>query len=369
MKQMIFSGAGSYRQVERILKELDAKKVFLVCGQSFDRQDIAREILTIPYPVIRFSDFGANPLYEDVCKGIILFNKENCDVILAIGGGSAIDTAKCVKLFCRIDPEHVFMEQEYNNTGVPLIAIPTTAGTGSESTRHAVCYYEGKKQSISHPSIVPDYAILEPSLLKKLPAYQKKCTMLDALCQAMESWWSVNSTEESINYSREAIRRILAHKDAYLKESDETAATEMLLGANFAGRAINITATTAAHAMSYKLTSLYRLPHGHAVALCFPEVWEYMNTHPERCIDRRGQQYLLQIFYSIASSLGFNSPTEAVSWFRGLMAELDIERPTAISREEELDILSESVNPVRLKNNPVELDRNVLRSLYNNILL
>ena len=368
MSQTIISGLNSYKELEAILNELNAKKLFLVCGHSFDRQSIAPFVLSLPYPIVRFSEFGANPLYEDVCKGIDLFNREGCDAILAIGGGSAIDTAKCVKLFCRMDPNIVYMKQEYRDTGIPLIALPTTAGTGSESTRHAVCYYEGNKQSISHPSIVPDYAVLEPSLLKNLPLYQKKCTMLDALCQAMESWWSVNSCDESVAYSQNAMKRLLENMDAYLEQNDEAAATQILLGANYAGRAINITATTAAHAMSYKLTSLYKLPHGHAVALCFPEVWEYMNAHPDKCIDARGQAYVCEAFRQIAGALGCATAEEAVLRFRALMAKLQMEGPTAGNREAELDILENSVNPVRLKNNPVELDKAAMRAIYDKIL-
>ncbi len=129
--------------------------------------------------------YTPNPLYEQVCGGVNLFNKEQCELIVAIGGGSTIDVAKCIKLYCKMDSRINYLKQETFDSGITLIAVPTTAGTGSESTRHAVIYYEGVKQSISHTSIIPDYAVLEPSVLKTLPVYQKKCTMLDALCQAM----------------------------------------------------------------------------------------------------------------------------------------------------------------------------------------
>ena len=115
-----------------------------------------------------------------------------------------------------MDNDINYMQQEYIDSGITLIAVPTTAGTGSESTCHAVIYYEGEKQSISHTSIIPNYAILEPSVLETLPVYQKKCTMLDALCQAIESWWSVNSTEESKEYSRKAILAIKENWEEYI---------------------------------------------------------------------------------------------------------------------------------------------------------
>ena len=107
-------------------------------------------------------------------------------------------------LFCKMEKDRPYVEQKYQETGIKLIAIPTTAGTGSESTRFSLLYYNGEKISVNHDSIIPNVAILEGAVLKPLPDFQKKCTLLDALCQAIEAWWSVNSTDESKEYSREA---------------------------------------------------------------------------------------------------------------------------------------------------------------------
>ncbi len=351
MSQVILHSA------DALIEQLQGKTVLLVCGRSFDRQEIANEINRLN--VVRFSDFAPNPLYEDVCKGLELFRSSGCDAILAVGGGSAIDVAKCIKLFSNMNPAVNYLKQEYADTGIPLAAIPTTAGTGSESTRHAVIYFEGEKQSISHPSIVPDYACLIPSVLTNLPDYQKKCTMLDALCQAIESWWSVSSTEESIGYSRMAIEAILKYWPAYINENSPEAAKEILLAANYAGRAINITATTAAHAMSYKLTSLYGIPHGHAVAVCLPEVWASMLTADAVCTDSRGMEHLQQVLSDLPLNL---------DQFRDLLRALDLEYPVFRDRASELDILAGSVNPIRLKNNPVLLDTAALRAMYERIV-
>ena len=110
-----------------------------------------------------------------------------------------MDVAKCIKLAVlskegndAIIPPLVNTQVEIDGTKIPFIAIPTTAGTGSESTHNAVMYYQGAKQTVTNDGILPDYALLEPSVLKSLPLYQKKCTMMDALCQGIESWWSVN---------------------------------------------------------------------------------------------------------------------------------------------------------------------------------
>jgi alcohol dehydrogenase class IV len=354
--------------LEKILKKIGSKKYLLVCGLSFSFLSIKNDFTIIDIPHVRFDEFTPNPLYEHVCKGVVLFNEEKCDTIIAVGGGSTIDVAKCIKLYNKMDPSQNYMIQEYKDTGIPLIAIPTTAGTGSESTQHAVIYFEGKKQSIYHESILPNYAILEPSVLKTLPDYQKKCTMLDALCQGIESWWSVNSNNESKEYSKVAVELILQKKDIYIKENKKETAKQIMLAANFSGRAINITQTTAAHAMSYKITSMYKLPHGHAVAVCLPEVWEYMIANSDKCIDLRGANYLQGIFKDISKSMGCNDAMEACVLFRTMMTELEMKAPVSSDRDKDIKILTGSVNPARLKNNPIALSSEVLDSLYQRIV-
>ena len=350
------------------LKEVleDSKKVFLVCDSSFPYLNIKNDIENIGLPHVVFSDYSSNPLYEDVCKGIDLFQITKCDTILAVGGGSSIDVAKCIKLYCQMSRSKLYLEQDYKDTGIKLIAIPTTAGTGSESTRYAVIYYEGQKQSVTHDSIIPNVSILEPKVLKTLPLYQRKCTMLDALSQGIESWWSVNSTEESYEYSRKAIELIMANWRKYIFESDDKAAANIMLAANFGGRAINITQTTAAHAMSYKITSLYHLPHGHAVAVCLPEIWTYMTDHMDQCLDPRGSEYLKGVFLDISKAVGCENPKEAIGTFRQMMLELEMAHPTAepSHRTSDIELLSTSVNPVRLKNNPIELNEETIHALY-----
>mgnify|MGYP002622861569 CR=1 FL=1 len=366
MTQKIING------IEHLQEALaGATKVFVVSDSSFPFLNIKDDIENMGVPHVMFSDFTPNPLYEQVCKGIDLFQITKCDCILAVGGGSAIDVAKCIKLAVlakegntAIIPPLVSQRLPIDGAKITLIAIPTTAGTGSESTHNAVMYYEGAKQTVTNDGVLPDYAILEPSVLKTLPLYQKKCTMMDALCQGIESWWSVNSTEESYEYSRKTIEIIMANWRKYIFYNDDDAASNIMLAANYGGRAINITATTAAHAMSYKITSLYRLPHGHAVAVCLPEIWTYMLCNMDKCLDRRGTNYLNDIFEKIAHAMSTNSIQDAINCFRGMMDEMQMQNPVSENRTNDLNTLSKSVNPVRLKNNPVELDKETIRNLY-----
>ncbi len=363
-------------QLPTILKEVGCEKLFLVVDSSYPFLNIKDAIEALPVKErVMFSDFTPNPLYEQVCNGIELLKTSNCDTILAVGGGSAIDVAKCIKLAvlakegnATIIPPLVSTRVACDGAKLPFIAIPTTAGTGSESTHNAVMYYEGAKQTVTNDGVLPDYAVLVPSVLKTLPLYQKKCTMMDALCQGIESWWSVNSTEESYEYSRKTIELIMANWRKYIFENDDEAAAEIMLAANYGGRAINITQTTAAHAFSYKITSLYKLPHGHAVAVCLPEIWEYMLGHMDKCIDSRGLDYLGSIFNKIAHSMGCESPENAIALLREMMNDMEMNNPVAGNKGEEINVLSHSVNPVRLKNNPVNLSSESIHMLYNIIV-
>ena len=141
-----------------------------------------------------------------------------------------------------------------------------------------------------------------------------------------------------------------------------------MLGANYSGRAINITATTAAHAMSYKITSLYKFPHGHAVSVCLPEIWEYMIDNMDKCIDKRGSVYLFDIFDSIAKTMSAEEPKDAIAIFRDMMKRMELGNPSLEKKNEDLEVLSTSVNPVRLKNNPIFLENAVIRKLYEQIV-
>lgn len=354
-----------YQGINHLQEALeDSKKVLLVCDSSFPFLSIKDDIENMGTPYVIFNDFTPNPLYEDVCKGVDLFQITKCDTILAVGGGSSLDVAKCIKLYCQMAKDDLYLNQEYKDTGVKLIAIPTTAGTGSESTRYAVIYYDGKKQSVTHDSIIPNVAILEPKVLKTLPLYQKKCTMLDALCQGIESWWSVNSTDESKKLSKAAVEGIMKWWRAYIFENTDEAASHIMHAANLAGQAICITQTTAAHAFSYKITSMYKLPHGHAVAVGLSEIWEYMLSHMDKVIDSRGLEYLDGIFQDIARAMGCQTPREAILLFRQMLAGMDMQNPVSDFWLSDVELLASSVNPIRLKNNPVELDMEAIRSLY-----
>ncbi len=372
--QEIMTANGSYGVLDGYFtrqRQNGVEKILLVCDGAIGFLKIDGYFGTLKehlgIEVVRFSDFKPNPLYDSVENGVEIFNKEKCSLIAAVGGGSAIDVAKCIKLYCKMDrADGCYTEQAIIPNDVPLFAVPTTAGTGSEATRYAVIYKDGEKQSVTHESCIPSAVLFDSSVLKTLPIYQKKATMMDAFCHAVESWWSVNSTEESKEYSKSAIKEILDCKDSYLANDDDGNAN-MLAAANTSGKAINITQTTAGHAMCYKLTSLYGIAHGHAAALCVERLFWYITENTDRCIDSRGEEYLKSTLCEIAFAMGCSTPKEAAEKFSELVKELGLERPT-IKNGEELKLLTRSVNVERLKNHPIKLDSEVIEMLYGEIL-
>lgn len=360
-----------YKDMRIWAQESGAKKCLLVCGNSVSHlrafnkylQEIEHDV-----DVVHFSDFRPNPLYESVVEGVKVFRESACDSIVAVGGGSAIDVAKCIKLYSNMQGDGMngdFLVQQPISNDIPFLAMPTTAGTGSEATRYAVIYYRDMKQSITSELLLPDTILMDSNVLKTLPLYQRKATMLDAFAHAIESFWSVNSTVVSKKYSEEAIQLILRHMKGYLMDNDE-GNRGMLMAAHIAGKAINITQTTAGHAMCYKVTSMFSVAHGHAAAMCNRVLFPWMLRHMDRCIDPRGMDYLALTFEEIADAMGCRSAMEAADRTRKMFDDMELEVPTAT--KEQIEQLKVSVNPVRLKNHPIRLDEEIIGQLYQEIL-
>lgn len=371
MPQLVLTEENNYRSLDLYFLKNGVRKIFLVKTSAFRLFPISAYFYDLRarlgIEVFFFSDFHSNPVYDSVVKAVNLFRSSACNCIVAVGGGSAIDIAKCVKIYNGMDSSLNYLERQPVENDIPFLAVPTTAGTGSEATHYSVIYYNDEKQSIAYDSCIPSAVLFDHSVLNFLPEYQRKVTMLDAFCHGIESFWSVNSTEESKKYSKQAIQMILANMESYLANGAE-GNKNMLMAANLAGKAINITQTTAGHAMSYKLTSLYGISHGHAAALCVRSLWRYMIENTEKCLDVRGKDYLDAMFLRLAKIMECNESVEAAEKFCGIFSELQLKKPV-VRNNSDFDVLKKSVNSVRLKNNPVLLDEEAIDKLYHKILL
>ncbi len=364
--QIMFQGGGCHKEIGGILERHKVKKPFLVCDQALPLLGVREYLDNLSLPILYFDEFDPNPSYDSMVLGLQRYQREGCDCVVAIGGGSAIDVAKCIKLYAKMDAAHNLLQQDVIRNEVPLLALPTTAGTGSEATRFVVLYYNGEKQSIAHDDILPRYAILDADFLNTLPPYQRQSTMMDALCHAVESYWSIHSNEVSLEYSRQALGMIWGSREGYLDNvCDDN--ERMLFGANMAGKAINVTQTTGAHAMSYKLTSLLGIAHGHAVAVCLPKLWARMVRNADAVMDSRGTAHVMRIFHEIAARMGCTSPMAAIEQWEHMLVALGL-YPLPAHDTLDMDVLVDSVNATRLRNNPVNLSQEAIRELYAEIL-
>ncbi len=353
MGSIIIKGENNYKELKEYFKNNNINNFFLVV-YDYEYEPFLVKYLKENYKVTIFRDFTPNPKYEEVEKGIDCFIDSNSKVIMAIGGGSCIDVAKCIKAFCTMDKSINYLDQTIKDNDITLIVCPTTAGTGSEQTKYSVIYYNNQKQSITSESIIPKVVFFDSSFLKTLPIYQKKATLLDTLSHSIESFWSINRNEESIEYSKKAINLVLYNMNNYLNNDDSTY-DEMFLASFYAGRAINITQTTAGHALAYKITSLYHIPHGLATMLINSVLLPYM-------INNSNDENLIEIFNDLSSVLHLSNLDELKTFLKDLLIKLELFKLDY--NKKDIDELVNNVNVDRLKNNPYKLNKEDIKKIY-----
>lgn len=366
--QMIGTAGNEYAFLREWLRKYSNSVIMLVCGKSYFSLNIAKYLQEYAeefnVEIIIFSDFTPNPDYESVEKGVAMYNENHCSAVVAVGGGSAMDVAKCIKLYHTMDPKLCYLEQTISDNHTEIMAVPTTAGTGSEATRYAVIYYKGEKQSVVHESCIPQYVLFDATVLTTLNDYHRKASMLDALCHAIESFWSIHSTDESMEYSAKAIRMIYENVEGYL-ENKSVNNEKMMQAAYLAGKAINITQTTAGHAMCYKLTKLYNLAHGFAAALCTAHLWQFMLKNMSKCTDPRGEEHLKKVFNQLAVNCGCKNMYETADQFLKFV-EIMVGKVTF--EKNDINLLIDSVNPTRLGNHPIKLEKEDIKNIYEEIM-
>lgn len=339
------------------------KKPFLCCGGSF-KATKAYQYLNEKYDLTVWDKIRPNPRFEDMVSAAELFKQNNCDFIIGAGGGSPLDSAKMIKLLVTNDVKTALTKPMQAND-IGFLAVPTTAGTGSEATRYSIFYVnENEKHSVTHEDFLPDFVILDEEFLKTVPPYQRRCTCMDALCHAIESYWNVKSNAESRKYAEKAIRLFVENKKGYLANEKE-ANRGMLMASYYAGKAINITATTSAHAMCYNITMNCGTAHGHSVSVNLAEIWDYMNSHNEKVNDERGRAFVLDTLDEIGVLLGGCHSKDGVEIFRGLVEEFELYSPKADKAA--VLAFAESVNADRLLNNPTTLSSEDITEIYKRV--
>ncbi|QDS94018.1 Aldehyde-alcohol dehydrogenase [Roseimaritima multifibrata] len=359
--------AESIDLVPGLVETRGCERLFLVLDEMAYQASGAKERLE-PFfekcETVRFVGFEPNPKLSDVRRGIEAYQAFRPDIVIAIGGGTAIDLAKLIATFAVEEAEPMQIidrEVSLQAKRVPLIAIPTTAGTGSEATHFAVVYVEGKKYSVADASLLPDIAVVDSRLTSSLPKSITAATGLDAFCQAVESIWSVGATEESMGYATEAVRLAAQHLVPASCGPSPDDRKAMSLASHLAGKAINLTKTTASHALSYHLTSMHGIPHGVAVALTLAPMLAFnAEVGEDDCSDPRGAEHVQKRIGLILELLGAVNVAEGCQRIQEILRDLDCPVSVAdagICSQDDLVAVVDSVNAERLSNNPRKATR------------
>ena len=373
MQQVIYQKS-EYAELKKLVSAHKAANICVVHTKGSYHSSGAEAFIKklIGNDYAEFFDFEPNPKYEDLKKGLELINSGAFSLVIAIGGGTAIDIAKMMKaLACKkCSLEHVIKgEEQITASGIPLLAIPTTSGTGAEATQFSVMYIGKTKYSISSEFIYPEYVYLDPSFSITAPPYLTACTGLDALSQATEALWCVNATEESNTYATEAIQLACKNLPEAVDKNTQEAKAEMQTAAYLAGKAINITRTTAPHALSYAFTSYYGIPHGHAVALSLPFFVEFNYAVTDAdCMDKRGAgavRQRIELFFKAFNTTGDNAKSDLLKFFSQIGIETSISR---LIDKFDRSIIINNVNTQRLGNNPRKVSNETISQFINNTI-
>lgn len=282
-----------------------------------------------------------------------------------------IDTTKTVAACLRtgaaatdlVDGHHLSDRRD-----IRMVAAPTTAGSGAERTPFAVIYRDGVKHSVDDPRLLPDSAILDPLLAGSMPPRVASASGLDAIAHCVESIWACRSTPESRFVASSALASLAVHIEPAVIERDEQALEALLYAASDAGRAIATTRTTAAHALSYYLTSEHGIAHGHAVALTLGPLLEINHRFDESSVvDERGDEHVRESVAQVCASLGVSDALEARDWLDGLIVRLGLESSVdeAAGRQVDRNRWLAGVNAQRLANNPYRLSDADLMEIAN----
>lgn len=278
----LIEGEGSIKEIASYLREKQFYRPFVLVSPNLLTSEsylaLLKSLEENGYHPVSYSDVVPNPTFGCVLGAKAAFIKGNCDSIIALGGGSIMDTAKAVGALVanKIDnPEKLKGLLKVHKRFPMLIAIPTTAGTGSETTLAAVLVNEKTKDkfSINDPHVIPTLAVLDPMVLKTLPKNIIASTGMDALTHAVEAFIGKASTRKTKSYSIQASRLILENLEAfYSNPLSQEPRGAMLKASYLAGSAFTRSYVGYVHALAHALGGFYNVPHGLANAILLPKL-------------------------------------------------------------------------------------------------
>ncbi len=352
----IHFGVDKIMQLDEILCSLDTKKAVIICDPFFENygKDLKVNFKKI---VGIFCDVQPNPILQGVKICTDLIERTGADTVIALGGGSSIDTAKYASA-CAYS-EHSVLEHFHGDlfttNKVKIIAIPTTAGTGSEVTQVSVISHGEEKKTTNHPVFMPSACIVDPKIMMSVPKNVTMQTGLDAMAHALEGYWSKNHLPITDLFAIESVRLILENlEEAYQTSSLESRAN-MAYASLLAGMTFALPKTAGCHACSYPLSAIYHLAHGEACAFTLDSFVRYNK-------DERLEK--------LAKAVGMSDCEELankISYFKNL-AKMKT-KITELEPAVDLDKLAfEGATHPLMQNNPVEFSTEKLRGLFEKLV-
>lgn len=314
-------GCGSLDSLPGFLLD---RRVLILTTSGFTRRGLTERVKGLAgSSIVEIIDtIEPNPELSYLEETARELNKIRPEAIVALGGGSVIDTAKVFSAVLSKAEEQFSLRAHLENsgdelvgTGIPVIAAPTTAGTGAEVTPFATVWdsVSRRKHSLSGPQLFPEVALLDPQLTVSLPRDQTIITGLDAISHALEAIWNRNATPVTTMYATEALKIAVPTLQLLVDDLDNVEyRTDMLRASLLAGMAISNTRTALAHSMSYPLTINYGVPHGLACSFALPAILRF-NAEVD---DGR--------LYELAHSLGFDSVEELHLHVKKLLDSLSV---------------------------------------------
>lgn len=286
--QNIVVGAGSLKRLPELAKNLKKSKAYIISGPHLEKigmVDKCREALKAAgIESDAFTQTEGNPSTDTVAKAAEGFKSSNADFIVAFGGGSPLDVAKAVAVIASYGGNITDYEGGGKVPGpvVPMIAIPTTAGTGSEVTAFSVITDHSRNYKLTVVSnyLLPAYAILDPELITTVPKSTAAACGIDAMVHALEAFISKAASPFSDLFAKEALRLIgTSIRDYVLDRSNLAACESMLTGSLFAGIAFSHARLGDVHAMSHPVSAYFDVAHGVANAVLLPTIVDYNMTY------------------------------------------------------------------------------------------
>ncbi|MEB1807944.1 MAG: iron-containing alcohol dehydrogenase [Bacillaceae bacterium] len=291
-------GLGVIDKLNDEVKKLGGSKILVVTEKNLVDLGIcsqALQTLDPTYVIEIYTDVVPEPPLHTAEKLVSYIRKEKFDLIIGVGGGSALDLAKLGAVLAQNEGEvkdylNLTGTKQVQHKGLPKIMIPTTAGTGSEVTDIAVLSLEGTKDVVTHPYLISDVAIVDPILTMSVPPKITAATGIDALTHAIEAYISVNSSAVTDGIAEKAIELIGASLErAFNNGSDEEAREQMSTASYMAGLAFYNAGVGGVHALAYPLGNRFKLPHGESNAVLLPYVMNYIQ---EGCKEKLANVYL-----------------------------------------------------------------------------